>query len=90
MLLFLAHNESLSFSGLPLEALRLKDGKSMDAGGHRHCKDMKYFLKSLKYLSFCTEGQGNHQMWDEKVLGGHLPFAASTSFCFLMFLCTSI
>lgn len=48
---------SLSFSGLPLETLMLQDGKSVDAGEHRHCKDMNFFFSSCNVYAFVLKDE---------------------------------
>lgn len=90
VLLFLTCNASLSFPGLPLEALGLKSDKSTNTGECRHCKEMKYFLKYLTHLCFCTEGQGSHEIWNKSEFlfqvryFGLLPFfAACALVCFV-------
>lgn len=87
VLSFLTHNAPLLFPGLPLEALGLKNDKSMDAGECGYCKEMKYFLKRLTHLCFCTEGQDNRQIWDKKefFFKGRC-FGLSSFFCSMHFI----
>lgn len=87
VLLFLTHNLSLLFSGLPLETLRLKVGKIMDAGEHRHCKGIFLEVPVMFMFLYWRMSQSSHVGW-ERVLGCHVPFAACILFCFLMLLCT--
>lgn len=87
VLSFLTHNASLLFPGLPLEVLGLKNDKSTDAGECGYCKEMKYFLKRLTHLCFCTEGQDNRQVWDKKefFFKGRC-FGLSSFFCSMHFI----
>ena len=86
VLLFLTHNASLSFPGLPLEALGLRNDKSTDAGEYGHGKEMKHFLKCLTHLCFCTEGQASHHVWDKKEYFFKVRcFGLSSFFCSMHF-----